>query len=175
MTTTTPLALSELANIGTAAACVIIPTEFKMAIGALGSDFNRDQPAREAFTKAILDAIGYKLPVDPEREAYDKWASQEGPIAGLFEAFKAGRAMLRESMEKQRHSALDEIIPQTAKQPKNNGWIPWSGGECPVEVSQRVEVQYCGLEITEIACAQIFRWNHAGKPSDIIAYKLVTP
>lgn len=54
------------------------------------------------------------------------------------------------------------------------GWIPWNGGECPVEVDTRVHVRYrCGLEDGEDDFAYIFRWSHNGDEYDIIAYKVV--
>lgn len=54
------------------------------------------------------------------------------------------------------------------------GWIPWNGGECPVEVDTRVHVRYrCGLKDGEDDFAYIFRWPHNGDEYDIIAYKVV--
>lgn len=44
---------------------------------------------------AVLDAVGYKLPVDPEREAFDAWIAANPSRSSdddLFEAWKAGRA-----------------------------------------------------------------------------------
>lgn len=165
MTTTTPHTLQSLTDI------------FKAATVAAQPATQNGNDLRKIGVQAVLDAIGFNLPVDPEREAFNKWAEEAGEPQSnfLFTAWKAGRAMLRESMEKQRHSALDEIIPQTAKQPENDGWIPWSGGECPVNNLLRVQVQYREIDFGDTANAGSFRWNHVGKPSDIIAYKIVTP
>jgi hypothetical protein len=41
----------------------------------------------------VLDAVGYKLPVDPEREAFDAWMKEHESVdLTYFEAWKAGRA-----------------------------------------------------------------------------------
>lgn len=54
---------------------------------------------------------------------------------------------------------------------KNEGWIDWGGGECPVSASEMVDVifGYGGRMSTNIA--DCWRWNHNGTDSDIIAYR----
>lgn len=71
---------------------------------------------REAI-KAVLNAIGYQFPVDPEREAYEKWFSSH-PSPEPYDAWKAGREELR----KQSGQATKEAPP----------WIEWKGGPCPI-------------------------------------------
>lgn len=98
---TTPT-LSELADIGAKAAQVCLLDEgddtSKIVVRANHSCYTADTQAREAFAKAVLDAVGYKLPVDPEREAFDVWvAGLPGAVLEpyreqMFEAWKAGRA-----------------------------------------------------------------------------------
>lgn len=72
---------------------------------------------REAI-KAVLDAIGYQFPVDPEREAYEKWLSDKQVKPEPFDAWKAGREELR----KQSGQAIKQDPP----------WIEWKGGPCPI-------------------------------------------
>lgn len=57
-------------------------------------------------------------------------------------------------------------------------WIEWTGGECPVEKNQRVDVRYrTGQEAYyQIACG--FFWtgfdeDGSEHPADIIAYRVV--
>lgn len=71
------------------------------------------EAVRSEALKAVLDAIGYQFPVDPEREAYDKWADQDGSTAGLFEAWKAGRDDLRKSFAPTTVAAPIESKPET--------------------------------------------------------------
>lgn len=184
--TTTPHTLSQLADIGAAAARNINdldgePIALIYVHDPESDDYINDAPAREAFVQAILDAIGYKLPVDPEREAFDKWAKETGSPESyfIFAAWKAGRDELRKVYEAKSQSALDEIIPQTAKQPENDGWTVWPGGERPVPPETPVLIR-CrdGNEYSTTAIS--WGWEHhnhpklAGKYSlDIIAYKII--
>jgi hypothetical protein len=60
---------------------------------------------------------------------------------------------------------------------KNDGWIEWGGGECPVSDSTIVEVRYRNGEVKASAPADFYEWGH-GRPHfvttgrDIIAYRL---
>lgn len=58
---------------------------------------------------------------------------------------------------------------------KNDGWIDWGGGKCPVSASEMVDVIFGrgGRRSTNIA--DCWRWNHNGTDSDIIAYRLHQP
>lgn len=64
---------------------------------------------------------------------------------------------------------------ESALTAKNDGWIEWGGGECPVGASEMVDVifGYGGIMSTNIA--DCWRWNHSGTDSDIIAYRLHQP
>lgn len=63
---------------------------------------------------------------------------------------------------------------------KNEGWIKWGGGECPVSDSTIVEVRYRNGEVKAAAPADFYEWGH-GRPHfvttgrDIIAYRLHKP
>ena len=135
----------------------------------------------ENIVQAVIDHIGYKFPVDPDREAFDKWYSSAqvaptGTSELAFQAWKTGRDDLRKCHQGTAESALDEIIPQTAKQPEKNDWKDWSGGERPVGPRVIVQVRYRDM-IGETGPAGIFDWRHNidNQPEcDIIAYK-ITP
>lgn len=88
--------LKELADIGLNAACQFEPnSKFSLSF----------QNYREAFTRAILDAVGYKLPVDPEREAFDAWLKEQGGTdfmdmkGSMFLSWKAGREELLKTQQ----------------------------------------------------------------------------
>jgi len=84
--------LSQLADIGAAAAYVAIDGTHVCMLDTM-TCYSDHRPAREAFVKAVLDAVGYKFPVDPEREAFDAWMKEhESADLTYFEAWKAGRA-----------------------------------------------------------------------------------
>ena len=54
----------------------------------------------------------------------------------------------------------------------NDGWIEWTGGECPTNYNQMVEIKCKDLS-TDIDKACYYVWKHDGDIGDIIAYKLV--
>ena len=74
----------------------------------------------------------------------------------------------------------EAIAKAEATQSADDGWIPWEGGACPVEVGTRVDVRYRdGWEGGGLASK--WRWHHEtrGNPilegGDIIAYRVVKP
>lgn len=58
---------------------------------------------------------------------------------------------------------------------KNEGWIEWGGGECPVNPSEMVDVIFGRGGRMSTNIADCWRWNHSGTDSDIIAYRLHRP
>lgn len=60
---------------------------------------------------------------------------------------------------------------------KNDGWIEWDGGECPVNGDTVVEVKYRNPFPGHINNRQgcYFSWSHEGDDGDIIAYRLHQP
>lgn len=133
---------------------------------------NRTPPhhvgARQAFTKAILDAIGYEFPKDAEREAFDAWCNANHKLATTdqFEAWKAGREELLKTQ------ALAKE-PDTKTEP---AWIPWHGGfKSPIPGKQaRYEVE-CRGGAKSIWVQNTLRWSHNGTSYDIIAYRILEP
>lgn len=94
--------LSQLADIGAKAAYQELLDDEAMIVAAVHPSYKDEAKAREAFAKAVLDAVGYKLPVDPEREAFDAWYQVAQIPQGetqAFAAWKAGRAALAKQPE----------------------------------------------------------------------------
>lgn len=135
--------LKELTNIGAAAAV-------RHTVGEIG---------REAFTKAILDAIGYEFPKDEEREAFSKWWKTSNLYIfcnadDAFKAWKAGREELRKNTK-----------PEPA-------WILWHGGKCPLPENTKCEISsYDGKKT--IREAGKWDWDHTGDGYDIVAYRII--
>lgn len=69
---------------------------------------------------------------------------------------------------------------EAALSAKNDGWIDWGGGECPVSDSTIVEVRYRNGEVKAAAPADFYEWGRV-RPHfvttgrDIIAYRLHQP
>ena len=57
---------------------------------------------------------------------------------------------------------------------RNDGWIAWGGGECPVADFLKVEYQLRG-GAKGSESAKILEWQHEGGRHDIIAYRLHKP
>lgn len=63
------------------------------------------------------------------------------------------------------HKAVDE----------DDGWIEWSGGECPVNYNTQVEIRLRNGE-DDLRHAGGFRWDTSGVASyDIVAYRIIKP
>lgn len=160
--------LKELADIGLNAACQFEPnSKFPLSF----------QNYREAFTKAILDAIGYQLPKDAEREAFDAWCNANHKLATTdqFEAWKAGREELRKAgCSAQCRDTQTEPAWILDKQPVFPAWIPWYGGDkSPIVGEQtRYEIEYRDGART-ICTRNTLRWSHNGTAGDIMAYRIL--
>lgn len=55
---------------------------------------------------------------------------------------------------------------------KNDGWIEWGGGECPVDLHSMLDVKYLGGGINTNVKAGGQVWYHTRHFGDIIAYRL---
>lgn len=176
--------LSQLADIGAKAAAEQFASEQDDSVGmyilSAAVNYPIDAPAREAFAKAVLDAVGYKFPVDPEREDYEKWAQQEGPIAGLFEAWKAGRDNLREASGK---TQAAKPAPETFEAHGLTWFKHTPGDPMPCDGADCVTVLlYGGIGVREKGatgaakerhwgvgtplCFRIIGWRYAAPPAD---------
>lgn len=69
--------------------------------------------------------------------------------------------------------ALEIALPILEQQERGEGWIEWGGGECPVGSYSKVETRLrCGL-YSDADEARLIYWNHTGRGSDIIAYRII--
>lgn len=66
-----------------------------------------------------------------------------------------------------------EAAPESPPKTEANGWIEWKGGECPVQPTTPVLVQFRDGGVCDEACACIWRWDHFASPSDIVAYRVL--
>ena len=88
------------------------------------------------------------------------------------------RAIARQSIAK-----AEAIL--AAPQPSADGWIPWAGGDCPVEVGTRVDAKFRDGEkaynVPAGDCAEdpdsrsASDWSHMEIDYDIVAYRVVMP
>lgn len=154
----------------------------------------------QAFTKAVLDAVGYEFPKDEEREAFDRWIETHPMRSSnddLLEAWKAGREELRRAINKPTYSmpnnyggiallasqqvdltteqqkAVDACLKEELSLDKPE-WIPWEGGECPLpDTVKRWECKFRGGWTSEFDYIVRGVWHHGGHINDIVAYRVL--
>ena len=105
------------------------------------------------ITKELLDALKACL------KNCARWHPADPTVLGAISAIAKAEAALAE--------------PQADA----DGWIPWSGGECPVETpAHNLFIRFRnGKEASDHASrAQSYVWQYEGKahPADIIAYRI---
>lgn len=174
--------LKELADIGAKASLQhITGTYAAMAVSDQSSAWERGRPAREAFTKAILDAIGHEFPKDEEREAFDVWWKDNKIVYvnedDAFKAWKAGREELRKAINKPSYSMPPSYagITLLGTKPNEPAWIPWNGGECPLSDKVKkweYKERWNHNPVAGRGSPKCYRWKHFESGHDIIAYRV---
>lgn len=139
--------------------------------------YSEEEKADELAIEAVLDAVGYELPKDEEREAFERWKDTKKDVAAssdpFFDVWKAGREELR------RATAIPVCAVNPDAKPKEPAWIPWKGGECPLpDTVKRWEyrARHGTTFVTEHRpCG--YRWWHADRDEfsdhDIVAYRVL--
>jgi len=57
--------------------------------------------------------------------------------------------------------------------PDADGWIPWAGGECPVDANVEVIIKDRSGKVWHFGVAGDYDWNHDEEPLDILFYRIV--
>lgn len=69
---------------------------------------------------------------------------------------------------------MKERLKGQAEKPAEDGWKPWSGVGSPASPLQKVMVRLRdGSEWAHFAGT--YEWGHQDSPTDIVAYRVVTP
>ena len=116
----------------------------------------------DEITKELLDAL---------RDAEEALSHVENNLHVRVNPPTLGR--MREAIAKA-EAAL------AAPQPSDNGWIPWEGGDCPVETKGydlflRFRDGSERSDYVTRARGYDWKWERRGHPADIIAYRVVKP
>ena len=83
-----------------------------------------------------------------------------------------GLLVIQPELEKARAAIAKAEATLAATEPSYDDWIPWKGGECPVERRAVVMVKGKNGEV-DTDKAHFYDWNHTGCPFDIVAYRIV--
>lgn len=52
-------------------------------------------------------------------------------------------------------------------------WIKWEGGECPVSLNTKIEVEFRNGKLWGNKETEWYSWNHRNHPYDIVAYRVI--
>lgn len=58
---------------------------------------------------------------------------------------------------------------------KDDGWIEWHGGECPVPAGTLIDLRFRDGDVLERVMSYEWRWCHEGWDADIVAYRISKP
>ncbi len=95
--------------------------------------------------------------------------------AGQDEMVEATDGLYVTYEDYQKLEAEIDQLRQQVKEPADDGWIAWDGGECPVREDAIVEIRWRD-RATDIDLAGFYDWsvqNGEYSASDIIAYRIV--
>ena len=94
-------------------------------------------------------------------------------LKGLM-ALSDHRVDLRDEAKAARAAIARAEAALAEPHPDADGWIPWAGGDCPLERRVRHQVRFrYGDESHWSKCPYGWNWEHTGAPTDIIAYRIV--
>ena len=130
-------------------------------------------PEGAAFVAQEEGGVLYSFTSKPQKDCDDEWMDKSS--YGYHK--KVGK--IPEAIDHDTSTITSEQY-EAALAAKNDGWIEWGGGECPVSDSTIVEVRYRNGEVKDAAPADFYEWGH-GRPHfattglDIIAYRLHQP
>jgi hypothetical protein len=101
--------------------------------------------------------------LDDKKDGWGDW----------FKDYPPAWRELREILPDELKSYLDKYEPEEPRPvdiPEGEGWIPWTGGECPVDENVRVYYILRDGE-RDMRVARALDWRWLGSGCDIIAYK----
>lgn len=73
----------------------------------------------------------------------------------------------QEALERGWKAAFEEMRED------NDGWIEWSGGECPVPRGSETTIRFRDGDETTDTIPHLWNWEHDNDEADIIAYRIV--
>lgn len=115
----------------------------------------------------------------PKRGGWPAGAEKYCSYNGEAGAYKPGGIEIKKALITGIDTQICDVVYagqyEAALAAKNDGWIEWGGGECPVPRDTMVDVIFGRGGIMSTNIADCWRWNHSGTDSDIIAYRLHKP
>ena len=137
------------------------------------------------ITKELLDALKPFAAFFDAVEHMGGNYPKTGAIYSVTSHIGGHREISVEDFKQAREIIAKAEATLAAPQPADDGWIPWNGGDCPVEVGTRVDAKFRDGEkaynVPAGDCAEdpdsrsALDWSHMESDYDIIAYRVVKP
>nr|DAE56104.1 MAG TPA: hypothetical protein [Caudoviricetes sp.] len=111
----------------------------------------------------------------PKRGGWPDGAEKYCSYNGEAGAYKPGGIEIKKALITGIDTQICDVVYagqyEAALAAKNEGWIEWGGGECPVEEGTLVDVRFRdGYDDRNIEAIDLL-WNHDNWSADIIAYR----
>ena len=126
------------------------------------------------ITKELLDALKPFAAFFDAVEHMGGNYPKTGAIYSVTSHIGGHRELSVEDFKQAREIIAKAEAAFASPQPADDGWIPWAGGDCPVERRAVVMVKGKNGEV-DTDKAHFYDWHHTGSSFDIIAYRVVKP
>lgn len=136
---------------------------------------------REKFEAWFTEYTGYAINEHPSsnvvemmRQAWQAALASQQPVVAK-EGFNLGHCTHEPDFT--RSGMICTSDEQAARQQADDGWIEWSGGDCPVVDGDIIHVKLRGGAQSGFSvCKPLsLQWEHEDNGWDIIAYRVVKP
>ena len=137
------------------------------------------------ITKELLDALKPFAAFFDAVEHMGGNYPKTGAIYSVTSHIGGHRELSVEDFKQAREIIAKAEATLAAPQPADDGWIPWNGGDCPVEVGTRVDAKFrdgekaynvpAGDYAEDPDSRSAADWSHMEIDYDIIAYRVVKP
>ena len=134
----------------------------------------------DEITKELLDALKPFAAFFDAVEHMGGNYPKTGAIYSVTSHIGGHRELSVEDFKQAREIIAKAEAALVTPQPSADGWIPWEGGDCPVETNGHdLFLRFRdGREHSDYvtrARGYDWKWERRGHPADIIAYRVVKP
>ena len=123
-----------------------------------------------AITKELLEALKPFAAFFDAVEHMGGTYPKTGAVYSVTSHIGEHRELSVEDFRQAREIIAKAEAILAAPQPSDDGWIPWAGGERPVDTIVEVKLRNGGI-LMNYAC--VYDWRHLNDPVDIVAYRVV--
>lgn len=128
-----------------------------------------EQPAYQAECEDIIDALG--LTFDEANIFKEIWRIANERTHGKG---KEGNNPLRAAQKLVHYAGRILKKAQRDSNTEPDAWTPWAGSDkrCPVYSKAKIDILFRDSDTRTKVQAGVYRWEHLGSDTDIVAYRL---